>query len=336
MDALTKWRPEHEDSGYIMQKNSGLTKAVIAALRMRRARTYFRWVKGHTGHWRNEGADRYAGRGARKTQRDAVDTRIPASLSVTGCKLSVITQRTAKSARINTRKVLDGVKQSFGVCLDESNVWTSIRRKEISRECRQFLWMCIHNGYMVGHKWQRETMSAELQERAICKVCDEVESMEHILFDCRCTERGVIWELMEETWSHTEEQWSEPSWGSVIGAGCARFKSSDGRRKAPLEALWSILASESAYLLWKLRCERVIQNEGREFSRREVTNRWYSTIDLRYDLDRRSCSTYLGKSALKSATVGRVWEPIMMDPENASMSLSTRSRGVLVGIRRGR
>ncbi|KAI0743383.1 hypothetical protein C8Q80DRAFT_1337860 [Daedaleopsis nitida] len=291
MNSLTSWRQEHEDTG-------GLTRAIIAALRLRKARTYFRWVKGHDGHWRNEGADDWAGRGARKDRHDDVSLTIPPCLNVTGCKLSSMTQKMRKeeklqprkSASANIRKILDGIQSNFGISLSESKVWHSIRRKEISRECRQFLWMTIHNGYMVGHKWLREKMSDELKARAVCKVCDETESMEHILFECRSTERGTIWELMEATWSQTKIPWREPSWGTVVGAGCANFKTDDGRRDSPSEALWAILASESAYLIWKLRCERVIQNDGRNFTTREVTNRWYSTIDLRYDLDTRSCS----------------------------------------------
>ncbi len=58
MDSLTNWKQRHEDTGYILQKNAYLTKATLAKLRMRKAHTLFKWVKGHNGHPRNEAADK--------------------------------------------------------------------------------------------------------------------------------------------------------------------------------------------------------------------------------------------------------------------------------------
>ncbi|KAI0753370.1 hypothetical protein C8Q80DRAFT_1097549, partial [Daedaleopsis nitida] len=269
--------------------------------------------KGHDGHHANEAADRLAGSGARKNTHDCVSLTVPPALQLTGCKLSAMTQSLAykvirrrkerklpprESTSRNVQKILTEIKQCFDVDLPERKLWLSLRKQAVSRECGQFLWMVIHNGYWVGKKWQRTDMKPELQERATCKRCGEVESMSHILFECASVGRGTVWELLKETWKATGAAWREPCWGNIVGAACATFRASRGKRDTAKEARWAILATESAYLIWKLRCERVIQNEGCEFSIREVTNRWYSTMDQRLSLDLMSTARSLGKGAL--------------------------------------
>ncbi|KAI0746606.1 hypothetical protein C8Q80DRAFT_1271475 [Daedaleopsis nitida] len=350
MESLTKWRADHEDSGYALQGNAALLKATVAALRSRRARTYFKWVKGHAGHPRNEGADKLAGAGARKAVADYVDCDIDVSLRVTGCKLSRMTQSLAyriirkekegslqarRATEMNVAKILTEIKSCFGVDISEVALWGSIRRREFSRECRQFMWMVIHDGYMVGSKWLQENMSDESQARASCKRCDVIETMEHILFDCTAYGRGTVWELLEETWELTKKSWVEPCWGNTLGAGCAVFPKGNGKRDSETEALWMTLVSESMYIIWKLRCERVIQRDGEEFSIREVENRWYATIDQRLGLERKVAAMAIKKRARLMAKVEKKWEPVLVDPDNLPSGV-TMTMGVLVGIRRVR
>ena len=45
------------------------------------------------------------------------------------------------------------------------------------------------------------------------------------------------------------------------------------------------MISESAYLIWKIRCERVIQMEGEEILSNKINNRWIESMNARLDLD---------------------------------------------------
>ena len=78
-----------------------------------------------------------------------------------------------------------------------------------------------------------------------------------------------------------------------LGGGLLRFEpvevqetneGSKKKKKKKDSRLLTILLTESAYLIWKLRNERRIR--GKEHNASEIMNRWYATIDRRITLDR--------------------------------------------------
>ncbi|TFK80162.1 hypothetical protein K466DRAFT_638221 [Polyporus arcularius HHB13444] len=120
-----------------------------------------------------------------------------------------------------------------------------------------------------------------------------------------------------------------------LGAACAVFKTEDGTRRTDMENLWCILCTEAGHLIWKLRCERVIQHGGAEFTKREITNRFYAALDARLTLDRRVAAMASSKRALKPDDVERIWMPVLDNSKELPPNWVVQS-GVLVGIRRGR
>ncbi len=350
MDSLTRWRQKNEDSGYILQKNAPITQAIVAQLRMRKAHSIFRWVKGHEGHPGNEAADKLAAYGAMKSIGNEVSLTIPPQFALTGAKLPCITQKLAykairarKAAKTKPRRraetnldmITSGVLDRFGVQVHNATVWKSLRSRHVSREAAQFMWLTIHDGFMVGTHWLRPKMSAELQQRATCATCGELETMTHILFDCPAKGQKTVWRLLKRVWGLTGEDWKRPCWGTALGAACAVFKAENGARRTDLESLWCILCTEVAHLIWKLRCERVIQHKGKEFTKSEITNRFYATLDARLTLDRRVAAMASSKRALKPDDVERIWMPVIDDSKELPPNWVVQS-GVLVGIKRGR
>ncbi|TFK88719.1 hypothetical protein K466DRAFT_612852 [Polyporus arcularius HHB13444] len=350
MEALTTWRQRQEDTGYIMQENAALIQATIANLRKRTAHTLFRWVKGHDGHHRNEEADKLAGIGATKATGDQLPEAIPDRYRVTGARLQAMTQKLAyrairnrkdrlvsprPRATANLDRITSGAKDAFGIQLRDETIWTSFRKKHVSRQISQFLWMAVHDGYMIGSHWLRTNMPTDLQARAACKICGECETMTHIIFECGAIGREVIWGLLRDTWAHTKAKWHEPIWGTTFGAACAVFVTSEGARRTATESLWCILSTEALHLIWKLRCERVIQRDGEQFTVAEVVNRYYTTINARLNLDRRTAAIARGKKALNPPEIERIWLPIIEKGHELPPRWVLDS-GVLVGIKRGK
>lgn len=348
LNALTKLRKHHEDTGYIGQKNSSLTRATLACLRGRKAHTTLVWVKGHSGHPRNEGADRLAGRGAKRAEPDELDITIPKELKISGAKLSAITQKLAykairerKAAKLPARRateavvgrVVEDVERLTGRKIKPRTFWDSLTKTAVSRECRQFLWKTAHDAFMVGDKWRRPKMSDELQARAVCSKCNVTESMDHILFQCEAVGRSQVWELLREHWEGTGYEPRELCWGTIVGAPCMTARADGGVRLLDAKSeLWTILATESAYLVWKLRCERVIQNEGSEFTVAEVENRWRSVILGRAVLDHRSTAKSLGSRALNEEAVQSTWAPLARNIAENQAEFEVSSSEVLAGI----
>ncbi len=350
LDSVSKWRQRHEDTGYILQKNSGLTRQLIAELRARKAHTLFSWVKGHSGHPGNEAADRLAAAGTEKAISSLARFDINPRFRVTGAKLQAMTQKLAYRAirarkdesteprprtAANMDRITSGIKAAYGLHLHDAAIWKSLRSKHISRNASQFLWRAVHDAYMIGTHWLRPNMSVDMQERAYCAHCAECETMSHIIFECSAKGQGTLWKLLEDTWSLTNAKWHEPTWGTTFGAACARFETEKGRRITALESLWCILCSETLHLVWKLRCERVIQNDGQDFCEDEIRNRYYSALESRLCLDRRTAAIAKGKKGLKPQDVERIWMPILVDGDNLPPKWVVDS-GVLVGIKRGR
>ncbi|KAI0641794.1 hypothetical protein C8Q79DRAFT_918924 [Trametes meyenii] len=321
----------------------------IAELRSRRATTAYRWVKGHNGHRGNEEADALAARGASKEQGEEMDLAIPAPLMLSGAKLCCMTQKLAykairerKAEKLRARPAttanLEEAKtdlwEACGRRVTTEGIWRSLYKKGVMRECRQYLWKAIHDAFMVGKHWQREKMPELLQQRALCKTCGELEDMRHILLKCKAHGQGAVWDLLRRTWGLTGKQWVTPSWGLAVAPGCYRVEDQVATGKpTAMEELWTILWSESVYLIWKIRCERVIQNDGRDFTLEEITNRWYATMNQRLALDRGAAAKYLGKRALNPKRVNTVWRPIL-EGAAALQDDWVLDGGVLVGIRK--
>ncbi|EIN13957.1 hypothetical protein PUNSTDRAFT_59807 [Punctularia strigosozonata HHB-11173 SS5] len=340
---------KREDSGYIAVANREIAKATVAALRMRPKNTSMKWIKGHNGHERNEGADRKAAEAVKKTTCDDVPLEIPPTLKVTGAKLSKMTQKLAykairetkmKEYRVRERAarnielVQDASKSIFNKLPSPARIWKSIQNKDIARETRYFLWMAMHDAYMLGDKWLRPSCPADLRERSVCAHCDKIESMEHILTECRASGQEEIWSLACNLWKKKNTEINLPSHlvGAILGSQCTEIRNSKGKIKRGQTRLYRILIAESAHLIWKMRCQRVIRDGNQPKTRREVRNRWKAAINARLKLDCRLADrASFGAKAVNRDLVLETWSGTLQN-ENLLPEDWVGWSGVLVGM----
>jgi hypothetical protein len=208
----------------------------------------------------------------------------------------------------NIEKTKAEIEDAFGFIPTEEKIWKSMQNKDVTRQIRTFLWKTTHDAYVVGTHWLRETNSQEKKERSECQHCGMTESMEHILSQCEVPGQKEVWALAKELWTKRNPDWPWPGIGVVIGASLATFKDEKGQRKSGDTRLYRILVTESAYLIWKLRCERVIRNGGDLPTEDQIRNRWVSMINARLQMDCSMTYRRYGKKALLVKTVLKTWK----------------------------
>jgi len=98
-----------------------------------------------------------------------------------------------------------------------------------------------------------------------------------------------------------------------------------------MKRLLQILISESAHLIWVLRCERAIQNKSHSCS--EIESRWLHKLNARLTEDR-IIATRIRRDKTHLALVASTWEPILSRDSNLPiLSNLILNCEVLVGTR---
>ncbi|KAJ7089498.1 hypothetical protein C8R43DRAFT_1092558 [Mycena crocata] len=287
-----------EDSGWIGTKNRRQTRALASALHKRTARTVL--VSKKEGSQGTTEALRIA-RSAAGDQGIGIATVDTSDCGILGAKLSKLTQALAyrgigelqkkvsrKATNTSIEKIQEALRADFAHTPTAATIWKSIRHRDISRPIRTFLWKSIHNAHRIGKFCEN---IPECQDRAICSHCKETESLEHIILGC-----------------------SKP----------ATFTDEKNRPVPSTGRLYRILITESAFLIWKLRCESVIQHNGAPPTERGVQNRWIWTINERLNIDRSQYS-------LPYSLVLETWKGTLNDEAELPENWISKSE-VLVGI----
>ncbi|KIJ46208.1 hypothetical protein M422DRAFT_165400, partial [Sphaerobolus stellatus SS14] len=214
----------------------------------------------------------------------------------------------------------------------DKKIWLSVRKKDISRGARNFLWRCLHDSYRLGKKWLH---LEGFEERASCHECDEFDSLDHILIDCKVPGQEVIWKLTKALWEKTGKQWPDLSLGIVLGCGLANYHTDTNLPDTGLNRLFLVLVSEAAYLIWKIRCEWKIKHEGRLDKRPsapEVASKWRFTISKRIQFEIIASDTGRFKhKAIPVKLVEQTWGKLLRT-ENLRGLRMRDITGFLVGI----
>lgn len=332
------------NSGFIGIPNGDALKATIVAIQKRSAPTTIQWVKGHARLEGNEAADKLASLGVKKSEPDNLNLRVDPDFNLTGAKLASVSQafayrtmkqRTPIAPRRTTTKHIREAQE--GVLLVskrqpvEKIIWRSIWHKDLSRQVSDFLWKSIHGSYKCGPFWKHVT---GLEDRGKCNLCNgEEESMEHILTKCQSGPRTMIWRLTEQLWRKKYPKWPTPNFGTILGIGSVDLRDIQGCSSAEASRLYRILTSESAYLIWRMRCERRIRrgDNKQAHTPQEIKARWYHTVNKRLQIDRMMTSLTLSDRAIDPYLVRKTWSGIL-DNESRLPDDWIYSPGVLVGI----
>ncbi|KAG1800547.1 ribonuclease H-like protein, partial [Suillus variegatus] len=344
---LTKDAPRLEQLGWIQAPNTKLIVAIMAKLRERSATTTLQVWGTNTPKRNMEETEHLIRRRTENPKTYNIHTKVKDEFNTSGLLMSRGTQslfykgicgtNNRYQERRLTRMALAMTHHTVReISLDtpsEAQIWKSIRSKDIPKGIHGFLWKNLHGAYRLGEFWQN---IPNCEHRGTCRLCGGIESMEHILVECEDSPaRKLIWELAEKLWCWREDAWPNIRFGTILGCNLAHFTDTKKKRLEGKSRLFSILTYESAHLIWKLRCKRVIKfnNEEDKFhSKNEICNRWISTINrrLKYDKLLTNTSRY-GKKALRESLVLHTWSGVLLDEDDLPDNW-IRTAGVLVGI----
>ena len=117
----------------------------------------------------------------------------------------------------------------------------------------------------------------------------------------------------------------------ILGSPAIKLTDENGKSNAGNSQLYRILMIESAHLIWKLRCERVIRNNNEQHSPIEIKRRWINSINTRINLDQKMTNPKYEKKAIPGWLVQATWKGVLKDEKDIPDDW-IKNAGVLVGI----
>ncbi|KAJ7249647.1 hypothetical protein C8J57DRAFT_1079502 [Mycena rebaudengoi] len=134
-------------------------------------------------------------------------------------------------------------------------------------------------------------------------------------------------------WLRKNSTWPNPSMGMVLGCGLSVFKDTKNKPHSGTSRLYKILVSESAHLIWKLRCECVIGRDGVPPTVSEVQNRWFKNLSLRLEIDINLTNRlkYGKEYSIPPSVVQDTWSGTLLEEEKLPENWP-QEPGVLVSI----
>ncbi|XP_006457476.1 hypothetical protein AGABI2DRAFT_79803 [Agaricus bisporus var. bisporus H97] len=346
--ALTNDFKIWEDQGWVDAPNSNLMKQVINRLRMRKAPTFLELLEDSSREMNT--AKNLARHGSNIEQEDDTETSVVEEYHPTGAKLQAITQAIAykllmnnkiapetKSSKSSIDRIQADIKESHGYTPIRRNIWHQLKRnKNCLRKHKEFLYKTIKGAYYVGKRWEHSE-SDHIRARARCHICETEESMDHILTKCRAPGQETVWKLGGEIWKKKYTDIFTPKLGEILGIASITKRNDKGYTDIGKTRLFQILISECTYLIWNLRCERVIQHESDntwKHSDAQIKNRLLQRLNSRFRLDCIQTNTRkFDKKAIRESLVNATWNGILVNEgPNEGLKIWLRKPGVLVGI----
>ncbi|EJD36957.1 hypothetical protein AURDEDRAFT_73721 [Auricularia subglabra TFB-10046 SS5] len=158
--------------------------------------------------------------------------------------------------------------------------------------------------------------------------------MEHVLMECPDSRQEVIWDTVREFFARKRID-VEINVGTIMGCATMRLAGFWGARGLGVERAFRIVVSESAFLVWKIRCEKRIQHaEDPDWQLPEeaARERWTAVIKKRMAQDKTlSDKKRFRKQYVANWLVEDTWLDLR-NPANYNRYRIPRVPGVLVGI----
>jgi hypothetical protein len=160
----------------------------------------------------------------------------------------------------------EAIQEFTGNEENDATIWSGLRRVSISKKIQQFLFKSMYSMQKIGTYWAN---IRENKHRQFCIECNATKSLEHILVECQETQTKMIWEWAKHYWPSKKYKWLNITLGIILGCRSInelipnneqtehQHDQQDQQRSKNKGTchLLQILLSETAHLIWVLRCE---------------------------------------------------------------------------------
>jgi len=169
------------------------------------------------------------------------------------------------------------IGETLKVYPTETAIWKGLKSPHIQRNISDFMWKLLHGRLKIGMFWKQ---IPKYEERAHCKKCGHIETMDHILFVCEKEGREEIWNETEKLWNETtpeaeKNEWVHPS--TMLIRGLGGIKKAGVFESKEITEKYVKLVLETVWILWKLRNEMVIGEK--KIDGRQMRERWRKEIN---------------------------------------------------------
>jgi len=287
---IMKW----EDKDWSNVRNEEDWKILVYLLRKKSGTTEFKWVKGHSGIEGNEKADKLADKG--RTAEDKYNPiEVPKSFQITGARLQTLTQAQAYKLIISQKETTPGgqktkerieyikteIEKKWKMRPTEEMIWKGIYNNDTNRKISDFIWKVTHNRIKCGSFFNQ---IPNWEEKQYCYRCKQIESVSHILLECKENHQEAIWEktkiLMKDL---GEKEWNKPDISTVIAIGAVQINSKCNKEKAIRQRRLRTVISETVWTIWKLRNREIFDEV--KMNKDAWTSEWKRNIRERIVLE---------------------------------------------------
>ena len=193
---------------------------------------------------------------------DLINTSIALGFQISGACLPTMTQSLFHQGILhmlwptthrNTNLIITCIKAGVQSCTNftptSPRLWRSLCSKTVSCQIHAFLWKNFHQALHCRQYWLH---ILNYEHCANCHICDDFESVDHILLECDASGQNIIWPPTCELWLKKKLPWPTLSLGSILGCTICDFHDSAGCPLPSANHLYTIIISESIYLIWKI------------------------------------------------------------------------------------
>ncbi|EJD51084.1 hypothetical protein AURDEDRAFT_57515 [Auricularia subglabra TFB-10046 SS5] len=224
--------------------------------------------------------------------------------------------RKARSERMVERRktvesigiIKEAMREFYGKPPTTRQIWQDLRSGSLTRQAREFLWKAIHGVHKTGAYFKN--MKQPWSDYATCPACGVEESLEHILLDCPQSGQQDVWVLVDDFLAKMGLQ-VDVTYGLILGCASVRVRDRFTDRILRLERIFKIVVSESAFLIWKIRCEARMEHGGDpewHLPKDAIAERWWKVIRRRKHQDIASVDKVrYGKKAKPKGEIYETW-----------------------------